>query len=206
MKRRPKLASPAWPLRPFRGREHTNHGRARHFLAHAMLLPLLAGFVVLESSTGLAGASGQPVVNVAQTGSFGPFTNADVDPCTNLPVLLTSTGHFAFHNMVQPDGTQHFTVTNKATFSWVPLIDGEGELAATGTYAFWEGWNGPVSFDQNGNPLFGGNGEFGFTFDGSGTYADGKAFRFHAAAHAVANRGGQILAPPSFSKAQCNGR
>ncbi len=160
-----------------------------------------AGLVVLGATSALAG--GHPVVNVTHHFSNVTQTFPSSHPCTGEPGLLTITFSGVSHVMVQPDGTGHFTETDRGTFAFDTFVNGapDGDTDFSGGFVSWDGGNG--LFDQNGNPT--GKGEMSFTLNGSGTNLDtGAPFRFHNSGHAVFD---QFANPKvEFFHAQCNGR
>jgi len=89
--------------------------------------------------------------------------------CSDDPYLVTVTYNGVFKESVFEDGRAHVTFTQTGTFMATPIADGQ---AGSGHFTIWGGFN------ANGKTV---NGTF--TFNATGTNADGTRISTHGVDH-----------------------
>lgn len=155
-------------------------------MRHWKLASLLAAFILLlTASTALAGGNGAQTV----TTHFRDVTEteADVNPCTGDPGIVTSTFSGVAHFTGLANGTYHTTFTATGTF--VFDTDDPALPDYTGRITVWGGEN---SNNQN----FAGT----FTTTVHGTGTDGSKLKFHQTAHFSVSATGALV---TFDKLRC---
>jgi hypothetical protein len=160
------------------------------------VITLLAFVGVLALPMASAFAQGPPVVN--QTNHLVNETEIQVGvfPCAGQPAELTLVESGVIHTILFADGTVHFTGTLHGTVS-ADALPTDGVPDFTGAFVEHFGGNGMLL--EEGGAI--GKGEGSFTLNGSGTNADGSAFKFHQNSNTVFDSAG--VPKLDFSKTNC---
>jgi hypothetical protein len=155
-------------------------------MRHWTLASLTAVLVLLLTASGvLAGGNGAQI-NTMHIQDVTE-TEADINPCTGDPGIVTSTFSGVVHITLLPNGTYHLTGTIRGTFEFVP--DDPALPTYTGRFVTWFGEN---SNNQN----FAGT----FTFTVHGIGSDGSQLKAHQTAHFSVSATGAVV---EFDKVHC---
>jgi hypothetical protein len=107
------------------------------------------------------------------------FVDADVNPCTGEPGVVTTVVNAVFHITMFPDGRYHITGTATGTFQFDTTDPAAPDYSGRFTQWFGENSNSNVWNST-------------FTFSVRGTGTDGSTIRFHETAH-ISIVGGEII-------------
>lgn len=115
-------------------------------------------------------SAGAPPVTVTDVQHRVISVEADVNPCTGQPGVVTTVVNAVFHITVFPDGRYHITGTATGTFQFDTTDPAAPDFSGRVTNWFGE--------SSNSNTL-----TSTFTFSVNGTGTDGSTIRFHETAH-----------------------
>jgi hypothetical protein len=132
-------------------------------------------------------ASGGPPITATEVLKDVTFVDADVNPCTGDPGIVTTVVNAVFHITEFSDGRVHVTGTATGSFEFDATDPAAVDYA--GHFTQW--------FGENHNPTVD-NSTFTFTVIGVGT--DGSTIRFHDTAH-ITVIGSDLVV--GFEKARC---
>jgi hypothetical protein len=132
-------------------------------------------------------SAGSPPLTVTEVHHKETFVDADVNPCTGEPGVVTTVVNAVFHITVFPDGRSHFTGTATGTFQFDTTDPAAPDYSGRVTQWFGENSNSNVSTAT-------------VTFSVRGIGTDGSTIRFHETVH-LSIVGGDVVAV--FDKIRC---
>lgn len=134
-----------------------------------LIILAVVSIVAILGVAGTVSANGEGAETFTITVHRVTESEADVNPCSGAPGVVTSTFNAVFHMTENKNGV-HVTGTATGDFEFVP--NDPSEPTFTGKFTTWFGEN---SNRQNGNGTF--------TFMVNGTGSDGSEIKFHITAH-----------------------